>query len=100
MTVYRSPYTVFKSIYGEYDPDCIVHIFSVWMSEEKSAYLLEHPEAKRNQIDGYFVEAELERFFRWISGRTRAKTKTYNPKSTQSSNLLARPIEMKPSRPE
>ena len=74
MTVYRSPYTVFESIYGEYDPDCIVprHIFSVWMSEEKSAYLLEHPEAKRNQMDGYFVEAELERFFRWISGRTRA----------------------------
>jgi hypothetical protein len=66
---YRTPYDVYESIHGAYNPDVIV--FSNWMREEKAAYLVEHPEAKKNQIDGNFYDPELERFFRWISGRVR-----------------------------
>ncbi len=72
MTDYRTPYDVFESIHGEYNPDVVPVVpFSVWMSAEKSAYLAEHPEAARNQIDGHFYDSELERFFRWISARAR-----------------------------
>lgn len=69
---YRNPYDVFESIHGEYNPDTPHTVpFSVWMGEEKTEYLRLNPEAKRNQIDGHFYDAELERFFRWISGRVR-----------------------------
>jgi hypothetical protein len=69
---YRTPYDVFESLYGPYNPDGPhTYPFSCWMSEEKSAYLTAHPEAARNQIDGHFFDAELERFFRWISARER-----------------------------
>jgi len=69
---YRTPYDVFEAIHGAYNPDA-PHVlpFSVWMSTEKTLYLDHYPEAKRNQIDGHFYDAELERFFRWISGRVR-----------------------------
>jgi hypothetical protein len=69
---YRTPYDVFESIYGNYDPDQPHTVpFSVWMSKEKTDYLSQRPESARNQIDGHFYEAELERFFRWISERYR-----------------------------
>jgi hypothetical protein len=69
---YRTPYDVFESIHGAYNPDAPHTLpFSVWMSAEKIAYLVEHPEAKKNQIDGHFFEAELTRFFHWISERAR-----------------------------
>ena len=71
-TPYRTPYDVYESIFGKYNPDVVpVIVFSNWMREEKAAYLVEHPEAKKNQIDGHFYDPELERFFRWISGRVR-----------------------------
>ena len=69
---YRTPYDVFESITGPYDPDVVPIVpFSVWMSAEKTQYLVERPEATRNQIDGHFYDSELERFFRWISERIR-----------------------------
>lgn len=73
---YRTPYDVFESIHGNYDPDKPHDMpfsvpFSVWMSAEKTAYLIERPQAKTMQIDGHFFEIELERFFRWISERKR-----------------------------
>lgn len=69
---YVTPYDVFQSLHGTYDPDVVPILpFSCWMSEEKAAYLAEHPEAARNQIDGHFYDPELERFFRWISERKR-----------------------------
>jgi len=69
---YRTPYDVFQSIHGFYDPDIIPDVpFSVWMSGEKTEYLRQHPEASRSQIDGHFYDSELERFFRWISERKR-----------------------------
>jgi hypothetical protein len=69
---YRTPYDVCESIHGEYNPDVVpVVIFSNWMRAEKAAYLIEHPEAARNQIDGNFYDPELGRFFRWISERER-----------------------------
>jgi hypothetical protein len=71
-TSYRTPYDVFESIHGAYNPDVVPVVpFSNWMREEKAAYLDHYPEAAKNQIDGHFYDAELERFFRWISGRTR-----------------------------
>jgi hypothetical protein len=67
-----SPYDVFESIHGPYDPNVVPVVpFSVWMGEEKAEYLRQHPEAARNQIDGHFYDPELERFFRWISERER-----------------------------
>ena len=66
--MYRTPYDIFESIYGSYDPDKPHAVpFSVWMSNQKSEYLAQHPGAKRNQIDGHFFDAELTRFFNWIS---------------------------------
>lgn len=69
---YRTPYDVFESVHGAYNPD-VPHAtpFSVWMGGEKVQYLVEHPEAAKNQIDGHFFDAELTRFFHWISGRQR-----------------------------
>src|SRR5271166_3361100 len=66
---YRTPYDVFESLYGPYNPD--TYPFSCWMNDEKAAYILAHPEAVKNQIDGHFFDPELERFFRWISSRER-----------------------------
>lgn len=73
---YHTPYDVFESIHGNYDPDKPHDMpfsvpFSVWMSAEKTEYLRVHPEAAKNQIDGHFFDAELLRFFHWISGRKR-----------------------------
>jgi hypothetical protein len=69
---YRTPYDVFESIHGNYNPDKPHTVpFSVWMGEEKTEYLRVHPEAAKNQIDGHFYDPELERFFRWISERKR-----------------------------
>lgn len=69
---YRTPYDVFESIHGAYDPDKPPDPpFSVWMSREKDAYLAAFPGAARNQIDGHFFDEELEKFFRWISERER-----------------------------
>lgn len=72
MTTYRTPYDVFESIHGAYDPDK-PHAtpFSVWMSAEKAEYVRQFPEAVKHQIDGHFFETALERFFRWISDRKR-----------------------------
>ncbi len=72
LPMYKTPYDVFESIHGAYDPDRPHAIpFSVWMGEEKSEYLRVHSEAGKNQIDGHFYDPELERFFRWISARVR-----------------------------
>ena len=69
---YRTPYDVYESLFGAYEPDVPNNvIFSNWMREEKSEYLRQHPEAAKNQIDDHFYNAELERFFRWISSRER-----------------------------
>lgn len=67
-----SPYEVFESIHGKYNPDK-PHAtpFVVWMGEEKAEYLRQRPDAKRNQIDGHFYDDELQRFFTWISERER-----------------------------
>jgi hypothetical protein len=65
---YRNPYTVFESIHGEYNPDKPHDPpFSVWMREQKQKYLTLFPDAAQNQIYGHFFNAELEKFFRWIS---------------------------------
>ena len=69
---YRTPYDVYESIHGTYDPDVPIDpVFSVWMGREKRDYLAENPQAARNQIDGHFYDPELEKFFRWISERVR-----------------------------
>jgi beta-glucanase (GH16 family) len=68
----KTPYDVFESIYGKYDPEHPHAIpFSIWMREEKAEYLRQHPEAVKNQIDGNFYEAELTRFFTWVIERQR-----------------------------
>ena len=66
--MYRTPYDVFEAIHGQYDP-CKPHDlpFSVWMGQQKDAYMIAFPDAYKNQINGHFFSAELEKFFRWIS---------------------------------
>jgi len=68
---YQSPYNVYEAEVGKYNPDNPPPRppFSVWMSERKSEYLTEFPEAAKNQIDGHFFDPELKRFFQWISER-------------------------------
>jgi hypothetical protein len=64
----RSPYEIYESQCGAYDPDKPpTTIYSVWFSEQKAEYIRQHPEAKRNMIDGNFFEAELQRFFAWLN---------------------------------
>ena len=72
--MYRTPYDIFEGIHGSYDPDKPHDPhdphdppFSVWMGQQKQKYLSVFPESVKNQIDGHFINAELEKFFRWIS---------------------------------
>jgi len=66
---YTTPYDVFEQECGAFPDTQSEMPFSVWMSQRKTDYLAEFPEAAQNQIDGHFVTIELERFFRWISDR-------------------------------
>lgn len=65
----RSPYEVYEAVHGKYNPDVPpTVIFSVWMAEQKAAYLVEHPETRI--IDGhFFYDRELRAFFEWIDAR-------------------------------
>jgi hypothetical protein len=67
----RTPYDVFESIHGKYNPDVTpVTPFSVWLRAERAQWLAENPGV--SMLDGHiFHDADLVRFHEWVVRRAR-----------------------------